>query len=277
MTEIQRLSDMPKGNSVTLLIYGPAGVGKSDFLGTTGDRTLFIECENRLMTFQSPGFVKRRGNWNPIIHQVTEDFMPDGGSQAIDKIAQIINEAADRYSIQFDTIIVDGATAFNRFAMNKGLELNSKLSRSKTQSNLKALNTEINPSIVSVQDYDVQMKLVANFILKVTEYVKANNKHFIMTAHERISFKEKSNPTALEVIDRIRPGFYGRTFPDEIPGMFDLVWYFEVVGSGDNATYRAKTVGDRSLVAKSCGSGIFQSNEVKPNFLDIVRRIKDAK
>lgn len=277
MALIPRLSDIPRGDSVTQLIYGPSGTGKTDYLGTCGDRTLYFECENRLATIQGEGFKKRRGNWNPIIYQIHEDFMPDAGAQALDKIALTIKEADKNFKDQFDIIAIDGATAFNRFAMNKGLELNQKLSKSKTKEVLDRLGSGVDPTSVAVQDYGIQMTLVENFILQVNEYVRKEKKHFIMTAHERISFKEKSNPTALEVIDRIRPGFSGRTFPDSIPGMFDMVWYFEVVGSGEQSVYRAVTEGDRALVAKTCFNGLFPIKVVNPNFLDIVRKIQESK
>lgn len=276
---IERLSDKPKGSSVTLCLYGASGTGKTFFCGSTGNRTLYIECENRLATVQGTAFRNKWNNWNPILKQVTEEFLPDGGAKALDEIARYLREDAAEIQDQFDTIIIDGATAFNRFALNKGLELNQKLTKSKTLTriNLDVLNTEIAIIDLAVQDRTAEMGMVQNFIYKINDYCRANNKHFILTAHERINFKEKTNITANDVVDRIRPGFTGRTFPDEIPGMFDLVWYTEVIGSGEQATYRVRTQGDRSLVAKTCFNGVFKEIETNPSFLEILKRIKESK
>jgi hypothetical protein len=276
---IERLNDKPKGESVTLCLYGASGTGKSWFCGSAGDRTLYIECENRLATVQSPAFKKKWGNWNPIVKQVTEEFLPEGGAKALDEITKLIREASTDYPDQFDTIIIDGASAFNRFALNKGLELNQKLGKSKTLTRigLNVLNTEIAIIDLTVQDRTAEMGMVQNFIFKINDYVRREKKHFILTAHERLTYKEKQNITAVDVTDRIRPGFTGRTFPDEIPGMFDLVWYSEVVGSGDNANYRVRTEGDRSVVAKTCFNGIFKQIETNPNFQDILKRIRETK
>lgn len=282
MPLIERLSDKKRGTSITLLLYGPAGSGKTWFCGSTGDRTLYIECENRLATVQSPGFKKKWGNWNPIVHQVTEEFLPDGGAKALDEIARIIRTASTDYPDQFDTIVVDGASALNRFALNKGLELNQKLGKSKTLSRigLDVLNTEIAIVDLAVQDRTAEMGMIENFIFKVNDYVRKEGKHFIMTAHERITYKEKpkDHMTApdKDFIDKIRPGFTGRTFPDNIPGMFDLVWYMQCVGSGAQAIYRARTEGDSGLIAKSSFNGIFKELEPNPNFQDILKRIREA-
>lgn len=277
MSLIKRLADIPRGESITMLAYGPAGTGKTWFCGSTGDRTLYIECENRLATVQGDLFRKKWGNWNPIIHQVTEEFLPDGGAKALDEIAQIIKKASIDYPDQFDTIVIDGASAFNRFALNKGLELNQKLGKSKTLTRigLNVLNTEIALMDLAVQDRTAEMNMVENFIYKVNDYVRAEGKHFLMTAHERLTFKEKGNITSPEVVDKIRPGFTGRTFPDSIPGMFDMVWYFEAVGVGDRTQYRAITQGHKGLVAKTGFNGIFKEIEPDPNFQDILKRIKN--
>jgi hypothetical protein len=98
-----------------------------------------------------------------------------------------------------------------------------------------------------------------------------------MTAHERISFKEKGTITGPDVVDKIRPGFTGRTFPDSIPGMFDLVWYTQVIGGGERAIYRVRTEGDVGLVAKTCYNGLFPEIYPNPNFQNIIKIIKGEK
>ena len=72
------------------------------------------------------------------------------------------------------------------------------------------------------------------------------------------------------------PGFTGQTAPDDIPGLFDNVFYAEVVGGGDNRSYKCTTVGTEILVAKTRWSGVFKTTEMNPNFLNFVKRIQTA-
>src|SRR4051812_21502893 len=123
-----RLKDIPVGESVILLAYAKAGDGKSDFLGSTGDRTVVYDLENRKGTWQKSEFRKRRGNWNPEIITITEEPIPTGGAKALDEITASIRKLDVSL---YDTICIDGATSLKRFAFNKGIENNGTDTKSK--------------------------------------------------------------------------------------------------------------------------------------------------
>lgn len=282
-----RLDELPKGNSVILLIYGAAGQGKSDFLGTTGDRTVVFVAEGRLGQWKTDDFKKRRGNWNPFTEIITEELQPFGGAKALDELTKRVNYYFDNKLDEFDTICLDGATAFRRFAFNKGLDLSGagasyakSIAKSKTgmPDSLPLYQTD-------VRDLTNEMQLVSKFILKLIDTCRSFGKHFIMTAHERVEFenKTKADMMKLPVVHSIKPGFTGQTFPDEIPGIFDLVWHFETEGSGESLKYYARTAGDShgetegkgTMAKSSVGSG-WKLKYYNPNFLDIVKKVRES-
>jgi len=269
---INRLNDIPIGKSIAMLLYGGSGTGKTFFSATCGNRTLHIDCEDRRATIQSK-LVQEKYHYNPIYKAFQEVAMPDGGALALDNITLFVNDAIDKYEDEFDIVFLDGTTAFRRFALNKALELNKKIGKSKTLDRNKALPTEVEFVDVSIQDYGAEMNMVLNFIIKMKEYCSSANKHFIMTAHERVTLKD-SKVGSEPVIHSIRPGFTGRTFPDDVTGQFDLTWHTEVEGQGDTRKYLARTEGDSALIAKSCFPGLFPVKYYSPDFQATVKAIQ---
>lgn len=262
-----RLSEIPRGESITSLFYGPAGTGKTILCATSGDRSLFVNIGNGITSLQNDWFRKYSGNSNPIVETIIEDRVPDI-AKGFDLVCDVIDDYLKTKSKEFDTVIVDDVTALRRMAMNKGLEINQKLNRSKT----KSLSEDV--IIPGVQDYGVEMNLIEQFVGEYTEIMRKEGKNFIMTAHDRITYKKGPNIGDIPTIHKISPGFTGQTFPDAVTGMFDLVWRLEAVGSGINTLYRARTQGDEVLTAKSRFPGIFPTLYSNPNFQNIVKAIK---
>lgn len=290
---MQRLNDLPVAEGVTALIYGATGVGKTYFTATCGNRTLHLDLENRRSTIQSPEVQKKFG-YNPIYKVFIEEPLPIGGAKVLDEMTRYLrNDAYDMRS-DYDIVVVDGVTSLRRMAVNKGLELN--LGSNKSQTLTKMGEVKIKDPVVlggsgkermvpnelgfvnmEVNDYTAEMQLVGKFLFHLTDFCRSEGKHLVVTAHRRVFFeKSKGIDPDTPVISSITPGFTGKTFPDEVIGLFDLIWYFETTGSGENTTYRAKTVGDSSLIAKTCYPGVFKTLEPNPNFQDILRRIKEA-
>lgn len=283
---LTRLSDVPTGKTVTLCLYGGPGTGKTRFCCTAGDRTLYIECEGRVSTQQS--YAKTYG-FNPIWHTVTEEALPDK-PQALDKIATILKEASNNYADKFDTIVIDGATALRRFAMNKALELLGATGKSKTLQKTEDLEKKFGDTFgfadVGVQDFGGEMQMVEKFIYKLTEYCRTEGKHLIFTAHQRETYGKALDKAGNVIIgaqgtlEKVRPGFTGQTFPDTIPGMFDFTWYTEVTGSDSNKHYRVRTEGDSKLVAKTCvgeNGSMFPTLIENPNFLKVIKAVQEQK
>lgn len=276
------LESEPVGDSISALIYGGSKVGKTVFVGSAGPRTLIINIGDGIETLKSQ-WAKERfyKDGYPIITTIREERDPKTGlylsANAYDKVCDAIDVALRDFSSKFDTIAVDDATQMRAFAMNKGLEINSDFNRSKT---LEMAKKNDGHYVVSVQDYAAEMDLIEKFIAGTISVCKTYNKHFILTAHERHIFKKVRDNTGKvmgEEIDKIRPAFTGKTFPDDITGYFDLVWNLTVARTGQGAVYRAYTEDSMTIKAGTRFPGVFKSLEVNPNFLDAVSRIRASR
>ncbi len=266
-----RLSDIPIGKSISGIFYGAAKVGKTVFVASAGDRTLFINIGSGIATLQSAWF-KRIYKSNPMIETITEDWVPTV-AKGYDKVEDVIDNALKNNPNDFDIVVVDDATNMRRFAMTKGLELNQALNKSHTKTTLDS-NKKVDVIIPTVADYGAEMALIEQFIGKYITLLKEHNKHFIMTAHERLTYEKGKNIGDIPTLKKVSPGFTGATFPDSVTGIFELVWHGEAVGSGNQTQYRARTKGDESLTAGSRYPELFPTLYVNPNFTDVIKAIK---
>lgn len=258
-----RLNDKPASEeSTTLLLYGNSGTGKTFFIGSAGNRTLIISPSNGLSTLQSKLFTRDIGS-NPIIEVIDEEPLPPKAT-AFDKYSDVIDLYLEKHLDEFDTIIVDDATALRRVALTKGLELNSKLGRSKTLGQSKEV------IVPTVQDYGIEMNLVEQFCRHYTALCKNVKKNFVLTAHERQIYEKAEKIGELDILKKILPGFTGKTFPDDITGLFDCTWHTEIRGAGDRTYYQIRTQGDSQVVAKTRWGGLFPVLIEKQPRLDVV-------
>lgn len=266
-----KLNEVPsQDNSVTLLLYGNSGTGKTGFLGTSGDRSLIITPRHGLATLQSKWF-KEYAKANPFIEVV--DFPDKPSAATYDKYCDIIDLYLEKHFDEIDTICVDDATAFRRAAMDKGLELGGKFETSKTKSKMEAIKSDI--AVPAIQDFGMEMRLVEMFVRGTADLCKQKGKNFIMTAHERNVFNKPESIGGIATLRKVSPGFTGQTFPDEITGLFDLTWHTDTQGSGDRIFYRIQTQGDSVVVAKTRWGGLFPTLfEKQPKFSDVVNAVK---
>lgn len=273
---IQRLNEIDATDSIHCLIYGPAGSGKTVICGTAGDRTLYCNVESRLATLQSKWF-REKHKFNPFVITVTEPPLPDGGAKAFEELTNKMSEILNKHSADIDIIIIDGVTALRNFMMNRALEISQSVSGSKTLAKLQTINKGKTIDFIAMEmnDYKAEMTLMSNFIWYMKDYCVPNKKHFFMTAHERKEYTSGAKVGDNPILESVRPGFTGRTFPDDIPGLFDLVWHTETLGSGDQTKYYARTASDAVLQAKTCYGGIFKTKEENVNILEVIKRIKE--
>jgi hypothetical protein len=284
MTDWNRLNDDPPAESVSFLIYGPAKVGKTDWAGSTGDRTLYIDVGKSTETLKTPDFKKRRGNTNPILIKVNEkltlggNIVPDNPS-GYDEVCDTIDKALKEIPDQFDTIVVDECTAFRKMALNKALHVNKETGKSNTLDNVKKHDVMMS----TVQDYGTEMSEIEWFLSAYIDICKQYKKHFVVLAHERNIFDKPKNAKgeplmmAQPLLIKTLPGFTGQTFPDAVCNLFDIVWHFEKVQPGPQ--YRIRTKGSDSMIAGDRFGGIFQEMEVQSEqntFLACIKRIKEG-
>jgi hypothetical protein len=198
---------------------------------------------------------------------------PKGASEAFDMTTDVIIHSLKNFPNTFDTIILDEATAFRKYALNKAMELNTdartKIKReSRMEEYVKA----------DVGDFGEEMNMINWFLGQYIPKFKEAGKHFLMLAHERQVFSKPAKIGDDPILSRVLPGFTGKTFPDQVPSFFDDVFHSEVLmdGSG-NAVYQIRTAGNSLQVGGTRNGGIFNTIETNPNFLEMLNRIKLAK
>lgn len=247
-----RLSEHDTYESVTGLIYGGSGTGKTMLVASAGSDSLIITPSNGIATLKSSLFKSLLPGVNPYIEVNDEEPIPDK-ALGFDKISDIIDKYLKEKPNEIKNVIVEDSTSVRRMALMKGLELNQRLGRSQT---LKQ-STSKDVIVPTVQDYGIEMNLIDQFMRYYTNECKRLGINFFVTAHERFTFDKGKEIGAPPSIKYIRPGFTGQTFPEDITGLFDLTWHTEVVGSGNRTFYQIRTSGDSVISAKTRYGGIF--------------------
>lgn len=266
ITEAIRLSAMPFAESLTMLIYGGSGTGKTYYAGTAGSRTLIINIGAGLATLQAPDFTNKY-KANPLVATIPI------GMESHDTITDTLDYYIQHKADEFDTIVIDDASSLNKSAMYKAIQVNEDLNKSQALANFKKLG-QLAPGI---QDYGEEINVVGDFLRQYTEIAKAANKHLIITAHERLQYRKAQKPNDPPILVKIRPAFTGQTFPDNVPGFFDEVWRFTIIGRGASLRHRITTQPSEILVAKSRHGGVFKEEEQDLDFPMTVQRIKSFK
>jgi hypothetical protein len=271
----KRAQEIPPANALSQLIYGQPGTGKSFYAGTAGDRTLYINCGRSEETILS-AFFRQRVGANPILVNIREKAGENGvpaSAIGYDLVCDAIDYGLKNFPDEFDTVVVDDATFLRKYALNKGIEVNSTLGKSKTAGSIKQFAMQM----ASVQDYGAEMSLIEQFVVNYGDILKGMNKHFILIAHERNTFRKGDKIGDSPTLIKCGPAFTGQTFPDQIPAYFDHVFHTESIpGNGGVNTYRMRTVGDDVLVGKCRHGNIIKTLELNPNFLEFVDRIRKS-
>lgn len=269
--------------TLSALVYGAKGCGKTWFAGTAGDRNLFITVGNSitgLKTLRSPLFKEKVGA-DPFVVELHEELdekrMPIKAT-LLDQVCVTIDEWLEKRPDDFDTVTIDDATNTRRAAMFKGFEVNqsAQLSEGWARSNQYAI------PMPGIQDYGQEMKIMQWFVDTYLEILAAHGKNFLFLAHERYTFKKQLNAAgnpvvgAADIIDKIRPAFVGKTLPDDITVNFDEVWHIEKKGLAEAQVPILDCYGDNQILASTRHAGVLKSLEPRPNFLDFLERIKKA-
>lgn len=264
----KRLDERKPGESWVLLVYGPSKAGKTYFAGTAGARTLFINVGDGLETLLSPAFTNKYPDSAKMITVDVSDS--ESVADAFDKTCMAIDQALSKFPDQFDTVVLDEATAFRKFALNKAMDLNS--AQRTTSKRASRTDTFVK---AEVGDYGVEMDMIEWFLGTYIPLFKKEKKNFLMLAHDRQIYGKPPRIGEEAPLIKIVPGFTGKTFPDKVPAYFDDVWRMEVAG-GVNKEYRLRTAGDDVKLSGSRHGGIFKDKEPNPNFLEMLNRIKNS-
>lgn len=267
-----RLDELPRGECTNALIYGGAGSFKTGLLGTLGSRCLYVDTGRGAEILKSKWFKTMYPDCNPIVTEVREKIGPRGlpdEAAAFDLVCDVIDYALKTFPSDFDHIAIDDLTSIRRLALFKGLDINQKTGKSKSQA---AMDT-YSAIMPVVQDYGSEMGLVMQFCAGYIDIAANAGKNLFVVAHERHYLEKPKNDKGNvqigepAILRKIRPAVTGVAFPDDVSGLFENVWHTEVAGSGTGTKYRLRLLGDEIIMAKTRLAGIWKG-AVLPEVLD---------
>jgi hypothetical protein len=247
--------NIPK-ESATILIYGDPGSAKTPFAGSFGDRTLYINIGAGISTLYSPKFESIYGKWNGIRVDITEpdQFKPSAFNDVCDTIDKFNSE----HDSDFDTIVIDDASALQYFAQNQALSINSDLQKSPGAAQSKKYGV----NMMGLADYGAEKSLVDQFMRTYADDCKARGKNFIVIAHAKRDYGKPPAMGQPGPLESIYPAFTGQ---NRIASYFDYVWYATV----EQGKAIVVTEGDNIIEARSRFAGIFPTRYFNPNAKDM--------
>lgn len=280
--DMKRVNDTPPGTIIIGLIHGAKGSGKTWYAATAGNRSVHITINasnTGIETLRSKLFKEKVGTdpfHIPLYQELGDDKLPIDKAKLFDDICRTIDWLFINKYDDFDTIVIDDVTSMKKAAMFKGFVISS-------QEGLSEALTRVGKHIVplpGIQDYGQEMKIMQWFMDTYIPIFRKENKNLLLLAHQRITYEKARNNQggilvgAPDVIDKVRPGFTGKSFPDDIIADIDEVWHMEKVGSGKDAQHRLRIYGDEQILCSTRHPGSFNNLEINPNFLEMWNRIK---
>jgi len=281
--EVKRALDLPDTTSLSAIVYGKKGCGKTSLAASGGDRTVMIYPGSGISgakTIRSPWFKKEIGT-NPFVVELHEDLnenrMPKKAT-LFDQITRAIDWWLENRIDDWDTMVVDDVSNTRKAAMFKGFEINQMAGLSKA----KEKTEKHNIPMPGIQDFGQEMNIMQWFVESYIEILEEAGKNFLVLSHERYTFSKPKDSKGnviigdKDIIDSIRPAFVGRTMPDDITTNFDEVWHLVKIGTGDSGIVKLDCYGDDQILANTRHAGILKPFEANPNFKEIMERIRKA-
>lgn len=262
---LTKLSEDKRIEGTQSFIYGANGVGKTGWSAACSDRTIVVTDRNGKATLKSKWW-KEKYKCDPFIVEISPDDTPSA-PKFYDKLRNLVDGfLAKDTRDTWDNLVLDDLNSIRMAARNKAIELNGLTGRSKTSGNMQSgkFKDIILPTIA---DFGTEMGLVESFLRQLTDGLREENKNSFVHAHERF-YRSKDG-----VILSTKPLLTGVDSPDSIPGIFDLVWYMRVVGTGSNTKREFVTDTESGIMAKTRWGGLFKNPERDISSAEVIRRI----
>lgn len=263
-------------SGLMLLLYGPSGAGKTWFVGTAKN-SLYLNTGGGEDTLRSPLFNSKYPDIKRKIVNIFETFEGDGlvkKSRAFDRTCDAVDLFMEDGDLRdfVKTVIIDDATALRGHALRRGIEI---MDSNKPDSKKRRLDRFVN---TDASDIGREMKMIDWFLTQYTQQFKSEGINFILTAHERRIYGKAPKMMDERPLKDIKPGFSGQTFPDEVPGHFDEVWYIERKEDPRKGDYaQIKTGGSGIETVKTRRAGVFAHYELGKDFEQLLEQRRQNK
>jgi hypothetical protein len=268
------------GEREKILLYGAGGVGKTFTAGTMPGNVFFIVFggPNEVKTLMSPDFRgKHPEKEGKLFYDFTTEPLGKRGhfksADAYDQACDLLDEALrleEKGDFAFDSLVIDSATGLRRFAMNKAMEVNFHRATSGTTKTALARLRDENIIIPGDNDWMSEMSLTTQFM----DWVFRMDKHVCVCTHVWET-KKRDRASGETIISDQKPLFTGKN-REEIPTMFDNVWYVSSISKGRGIIAQLQTVGDNTTSAKTRMGGALAPVERDPDLTKIIKKLQKA-
>lgn len=275
------------GQYEQFLLYGEPKTGKT-LTALTAPEPIYVLCvgpANELKTRWSKAYMDRYPGERAIFFdEAVEDYgkmgeitdNPVGYDRAMEFLEKLFmsvkkgdrewsNGAYDRP----ETIIVDNATVFSEYQMNKAIAAGYDLA-----------NVKANTAMARLRDYgivkpaDSDWGAAQSLMTKFISFTFTQPFHFVFIAHEYKEQKAKAGNNREREEVGVYPLFIGQQ-RTQIARAFDNVWRHSVVGGGRTAAYQAQTDGDDIVVAGTRVGGVLPQFYQNPDLTRVIEKFKE--
>lgn len=251
---MKRLSEDTRIEGAQMFLYSENGAGKTFWSAGAGDDWIVMTDRNGILTLKSKLFKDKVGT-NPFIVELTPDESPTQPKMFDSIRNQIDGFLSPQTKNDWRGLIIDDVNSTRIAARNKAVDLNGVSGKSKTAVNMQSGKFK-DIVIPTMADFGTEMGLVESFLRQMTDGLRSEGKHSIVGAHQRL-YRKQGDSTIIA----IKPLLTGTDTPDQIPGIFDMVWYLRTVGAGSNVKREFVTESEGGIMAKTRLGGLFKNPE----------------
>lgn len=221
-----KLSEI-KVKAPKILIYGPAGTGKTACALTLGSRAHVVDMDDGLLTG-----LTLQDKWSEdrqqvdVVQFLEEDPRTARAFLSVKKHLMDVVNKARQGKWEFDALVIDSLTAMAEFAMRSVLASNGMLG-----------------NVPQIQHWQLAFTEVENIMI----ILRAMPCPVILIAHDQVR--------TIDEQDYVRIAIPGKNMPTKITRYFDEVFYSKVkTKGGGKREYLLQTRASGSIEAKSRGN-----------------------